>query len=69
MSGPTPAGAATVTVAGTGAATAVPDTALLHLGVETRGSTPAEALDTCRLALFQERDGEQKMMGFNILAP
>jgi uncharacterized protein YggE len=29
----------------------VPDTALLQLGVETRGSTPAEALDTCRLAL------------------
>jgi broad specificity phosphatase PhoE len=26
-------------------------------------------LDNCRLALFQERDGEQKMMGFNILAP
>ena len=45
MSGPTPAGAATVTVAGAGAATAVPDTALLELGVETRGSTPAEALD------------------------
>jgi uncharacterized protein YggE len=44
-------GAATVTVAGTGAATAVPDTALLQLGVETRGSTPAEALDACRLAL------------------
>ena len=44
-------GAATVTVAGTGAATAVPDTALLQLGVEARGSTPAEALDACRLAL------------------
>ena len=48
---PTTAGGATVTVAGTGAAIAVPDTALLHLGVETRGSTPAEALDSCRLAL------------------
>jgi uncharacterized protein len=44
-------GAATVTVTGTGAATAVPDTALLQVGVETRGSTPAEALDACRLAL------------------
>jgi uncharacterized protein len=51
VSGPAMPGAATVTVAGTGAATAVPDTALLQLGVETRGSTPAEALDTCRLAL------------------
>jgi uncharacterized protein YggE len=53
VSGPTPAGAATVTVAGAGAATAVPDTALLELGVEARGSTPAEALDGCRLALDQ----------------
>jgi uncharacterized protein YggE len=51
--GPAPAGAATVTVAGAGAATAVPDTALLTLGVETRGSTPAEALDGCRRALDQ----------------
>jgi len=53
VTGPTPAGAATVTVAGAGAATAVPDTALLELGVETRGSTPAEAFDGCRLALDQ----------------
>jgi uncharacterized protein YggE len=53
VSGPTPSAAATVTVAGAGAATAVPDTALLELGVETRGSTPAEALDGCRLALDQ----------------
>jgi uncharacterized protein YggE len=44
---------ATVTVAGAGAATAVPDTALLQLGVETRGSTPAEALDACGRALDQ----------------
>jgi uncharacterized protein len=51
--GPAPAGAATVAVAGAGAATAVPDTALLRLGVETRGSTPVEALDACRLALDQ----------------
>lgn len=42
-----------MTVAGSGGATAVPDTALLQLGVETRGSTPAEALDGCRLALDQ----------------
>jgi uncharacterized protein len=53
VSGPTPAAAATVTVAGAGAATAVPDTALLELGVEARGSTPAQALDGCRLALDQ----------------
>ena len=53
MSGPIAAGVATVTVAGSGGATAVPDTALLQLGVETRGSTPAEALDGCRLALDQ----------------
>ncbi|HET9292069.1 MAG TPA: SIMPL domain-containing protein [Actinomycetes bacterium] len=46
-------GPATVTVAGTGAASAVPDTALLQLGVETRGSTPAEALEACRRALDQ----------------
>jgi uncharacterized protein YggE len=43
----------TVTVAGSGAATAVPDTALLQLGVESRGSTPAEALDACGRALDQ----------------
>jgi uncharacterized protein YggE len=53
VSGPIPAGVATVTVAGSGGATAVPDTALLQLGVETHGSTPAEALDGCRLALDQ----------------
>jgi uncharacterized protein len=53
VSGPIAAGVATVTVAGSGGATAVPDTALLQLGVETRGSTPAEALDGCRLALDQ----------------
>ena len=53
MSGPIPAAVATVTVAGSGGATAVPDTALLQLGVETHGSTPAEALDGCRLALDQ----------------
>jgi uncharacterized protein YggE len=47
------AGQATVTVAGTGAATAVPDTALLQLGVETRGATPVEAFDSCRRALDQ----------------
>jgi uncharacterized protein len=50
---PPPAGAATVTVNGAGAAAAVPDTALLELGVETRGSTPAEALDACARALDQ----------------
>ena len=44
---------ATVTVAGAGGATAVPDTALLQLGVEARGSTPAEALDACGRALDQ----------------
>jgi uncharacterized protein YggE len=47
------AAAATVTVAGAGSAAAVPDTALLQLGVETRGATPAEALEACRLALDQ----------------
>jgi uncharacterized protein len=51
VTGPASGPPATVTVAGAGAATAVPDTALLHLGVETRGSTPAEALDACREAL------------------
>jgi uncharacterized protein len=50
---PARAGPATVTVAAAGSATAVPDTALLTLGVETRGTTPAEALDGCRLALDQ----------------
>ena len=62
MSGPaiptperSPAGEATVTVAGAGGASAVPDTALLELGVETRGSTPAEALDACARALDQVR--------------
>ena len=51
--GPGPAGPATVTVAGAGAASAVPDTAVLELGVETRGATPAEALDACAGALDQ----------------
>ena len=46
-------GPATVTVAGAAMATAVPDTAVLELGVETRGSTPAEALDACARALDQ----------------
>ena len=62
MSGParpaperSPAGEATVTVAGAGGASAVPDTALLELGVETRGSSPAEALDACARALDQVR--------------
>jgi uncharacterized protein YggE len=51
---PTPGpGSATVTVAGAGAATAVPDTAVLELGVESRGPTPAEALDACARALDQ----------------
>ena len=50
---PAPAAPATVTVAAAGAATAVPDTALLTLGVETRGTTPVEALDACRDALDQ----------------
>ena len=50
---PAPSGRATVTVAGAGAATAVPDTAVLQLGVETRGPTPAEALDACGRALDQ----------------
>jgi uncharacterized protein len=53
VTGPDPAAGATVTVAGAGSATAVPDTALLQLGVEARGSTPVEALDGCRLALDQ----------------
>jgi hypothetical protein len=41
----------TVTVVGRGTASAAPDTALLHLGVETQGAAPAEALDGCRRAL------------------
>src|SRR6266516_6359177 len=41
----------TVTVVGEGTANAIPDTALLHLGVETRGTTPGEALEACRRAL------------------
>jgi uncharacterized protein len=41
----------TVTVVGEGLASAVPDTALLHLGVETRGATPGEALEACSHAL------------------
>jgi uncharacterized protein len=49
----TPSGQGTVTVAGSGAASAVPDTALLQLGVETRGSTPAEAMDACGRTLDQ----------------
>jgi uncharacterized protein YggE len=40
-----------VTVAGEGSASGVPDTALPHLGVETRGTTPGEALDACSRAL------------------
>jgi uncharacterized protein YggE len=43
----------TVTVVGEGLASAAPDTALLHLGVETRGTTPGEALDACSRALDQ----------------
>jgi uncharacterized protein YggE len=50
---PTGEAPATITVAGAGGATAVPDTALLQLGVEARGSTPAEALDACGRALDQ----------------
>ena len=53
MSGAARPGGATVTVAGAGSATAVPDTALLELGVEARGATPAEALDACAGALDQ----------------
>jgi uncharacterized protein YggE len=41
----------TVTVVGEGLAGAVPDTALLHLGVEMRGATPGEALEACSRAL------------------
>jgi uncharacterized protein len=55
VSGAARPGGATVTVAGAGSATAVPDTALLELGVEARGATPAEALDACARALDQVR--------------
>jgi uncharacterized protein YggE len=48
-----PATQPTVTVAGTGSASAVPDTAVLELGVESRGSTPAQALEGCGRALDQ----------------
>jgi uncharacterized protein len=41
----------TVTVVGEGMASAAPDTALLQLGVETRGVTPGEALEACSRAL------------------
>ncbi len=41
----------TVTVVGEGLASAVPDTALLQLGVETRGVNPGEALEACSRAL------------------
>jgi uncharacterized protein YggE len=41
----------TVTVVGEGVAGAVPDTALLQLGVETQGATPGEALEACSRAL------------------
>ncbi|HZC99389.1 MAG TPA: SIMPL domain-containing protein [Actinomycetes bacterium] len=44
-------GQRTVTVVGEGIATTVPDAALLHLGVETRGSSPEEALEACSSAL------------------
>jgi hypothetical protein len=36
-----------------GLASAAPDTALLQLGVETRGATPGEALEACSRALEQ----------------
>jgi uncharacterized protein YggE len=48
-----PAGTATVAVTGAGSASAVPDTALLTLGVETRGASPAEAFEGCRRTLAQ----------------
>lgn len=41
----------TVTVVGEGLASAVPDTAVLQLGVETRGATPGEALEACSRVL------------------
>jgi uncharacterized protein YggE len=46
-----PADQPTVMVVGEGLASAVPDTALLQLGVETRGATPGEALEACSRAL------------------
>jgi uncharacterized protein len=48
-----PEATATVTVAAAGAATVVPDTALLTLGIETRGTTPVEALEACRDGLHR----------------
>jgi uncharacterized protein YggE len=53
VTGPADPAPASVTVAGAGAASAVPDTAVLELGAETRGSTPAEALDACARTLDQ----------------
>jgi uncharacterized protein YggE len=41
----------TITVVGAGPASAALDTALLQLGVETRGVTPGEALEACSRAL------------------
>ena len=41
----------TVTVVGEGLASAAPDTAVLQLGVETRGAIPGEALEACSCAL------------------
>ncbi len=41
----------TVTVVGQGITSAVPDTAVLRLGVETRGATPGKALAACSRAL------------------
>jgi uncharacterized protein YggE len=43
----------TVTVVGEGVASAAPDTALLQLGVETRGATPGEAWEACSRALAE----------------
>ncbi len=40
-----------VTVIGTGTATTAPDAAWLQLGAETRGDSPAAALDECARAL------------------
>ena len=54
MSEPPPAVTAdqpTVTVVGEGLASAAPDTAVLQLGVETRGRDPGEALEACSCAL------------------
>jgi uncharacterized protein YggE len=47
------AGVPVVTVTGSGSASAVPDTALLTLGVETKEATPAEAFEACRRLLDQ----------------